>query len=407
MHRPALLLLTALASPTFAQSPEITSWIFNPGSDVGYGGYPSNVQSLAYTATDAYVSCTCIPGYDIGPWAGNPNVPANQNFIFKLARNPTVNQGTPVPTPLGHIGVLRNGVSIFNAKDAMSYNNMDVWHRDALVLEGAGFDNCLGHPAPNGEYHNHVSPDCLYDHLNDEVHSPLVGFAFDGYPIYGAYGFANTDGTGGIARMRSSFQLRSMTDRTTLPDGTVLPTAEHGPAIGGDYPLGAFVEDYEYVQGSGDLDGHNGRFCVTPDYPGGQYCYFVTLDAQGDPAFPYILGPTYYGTVQPGNTGQQSGHNIIPDDALVYSPTGVNERESAIQLRLFPDPAESELTIDMGEGILNEVDILDVEGKIIGQYPVQKVHQVHVSLADLAPGIYFAKIMTGEGSSIVRSFVKE
>jgi hypothetical protein len=45
-----------------------------------------------------------------------------------------------------------------------------------------------------------------------------------------------------------------------------------------------------------DLDEYNGRFCVTPDFPGGTYAYFVAIDAGGVPAYPYNIGRTFYGT---------------------------------------------------------------------------------------------------------------
>ena len=83
-------------------TPEITSWIQTPGQN-GYMGIAANVQQVNYTSTDVYVTCTCIPGYDIGPWAGNPNVPANQNFCFKLTRNPVQNTGTATAVGNGHI----------------------------------------------------------------------------------------------------------------------------------------------------------------------------------------------------------------------------------------------------------------------------------------------------------------
>lgn len=410
MYRFLLCFLLVHTSSLFAQGPELTTWIQNLTGETGYGGYPSNVQAVDYTATDVYVSCTCIPGYDIGPWAGNPNVPANQNFIFKLTRDPVPNTGTPIATPLGHVGVLRNGVSIFNAKDAQSYNNMNVWHRDALVFEGPSFDDCLGHPAGNGEYHHHVSPDCLYDHLNDEAHSPLIGFAFDGFPIYGAYGYANTDGSGGIARMRTSYQLRTITERTTLPDGTVLQPSEHGPAIDGAYPLGAFVEDYAYVPGSGDLDEHNGRFCVTPDYPQGLYCYFVTLNAQFSPAYPYILGPTYYGTVLPGNTGPQSGHHTIPGNAAVYDPNNPNaiaELPGALSLELYPVPASDVLTVRTEQALLETATILDMQGRTLARHEVGGKHRSVIPVDGLAPGSYLLKADLHNGRSLVRAFAKK
>ena len=59
-------------------------------------------------------------------------------------------------------------------------------------------------------------------------------------------------------------------------------------------PMGSFIQDFEYVQALGDLDEHNSRFCVTPDYPNGTYAYFMTLDESLDPAYPYAIGNTYY-----------------------------------------------------------------------------------------------------------------
>ena len=109
----------------------------------------------------------------------------------------------------------------------MSYNNAGVWNQNALYYEGISFDACLGHPAPGGNYHNHVNPSCLYNHNNSSVHSPILGYAFDGYPIYGAYAYANADGTGGIARMVSSYQIRQIADRNSLPDGTILSENLH------------------------------------------------------------------------------------------------------------------------------------------------------------------------------------
>jgi hypothetical protein len=391
---------------TAAQGPTVTSWIINPGNETGYGGIETNVESVYYTTTDVYVSSTCIPGYDIGPWTANPNTPANQDFTFKITRNPVQNTGNLVNTPLGHIGVWRNGVSIFNAKDGMTYNNQGIWNRDALVWEGNSFDNCLGHAAGNGEYHHHVSPNCLYDHLNEDEHSDLVGYAFDGFPIYGAHAFVNADGTGGITRMRSSYQLRSMTARTTLPNGSALPANQYGPAISGQYALGAFVEDYEFVSGSGDLDAHNGRFCITPEYPAGIYAYFVTLDPLYHPAYPYVIGPTYYGTVQPGNTGPQSGHNTIPGNAVEYDPISTGIAESIqTTLSLYPVPNDGLLHIRVTEGQLQSVEVLDGLGRMVAWSNTGN-EQVIMDLGELSAGTYMARITTINGAVVLRPFVR-
>jgi len=347
-----LLALTLAASfSTHAQiTPEISCWIQNTNGDTGYAGILTNVQQVQYSTNNVYVSCTCIPGYDIGPWTGNPNIPANQNFLFKITRSPQPNTGTAVNTPMGHIGVWSNGVSIFNAKDGFSYNNQGVWNRNAIVAEGISFDNCLGHPAPNGEYHHHLNPTCLYDDSTGAVHSSIIGYAFDGYPVYGAYGNDSANGNGTIRQMFSSYRLRSMTTRTTLPNGTVLSPAQYGPAVNGTYPLGLYLEDFEYVAGLGDLDEHNGRFCVTPDYPLGTYAYFVTLDSNLVAAYPYVLGPTFYGTVMTGNTGPGSGHNIISEPVVSFV-TSVSDPEDRLDFNLYPNPFSESLVIVVEPGM--------------------------------------------------------
>ncbi len=294
-------------------NPELYSWVRNLTNSTGFNNIISNVKNVNYTNTDVYVSANCIPGYNIGPWPSNPNTPVSKNFVFKITRNPVPKTGTATAVGLGHTGIWSNGVSVFNAYDGMSYNNAGVWRRDALFWEGISFDNCLGHAAGNGEYHHHVSPSCLYDINANTCHSPLIGYAFDGYPIYGAYAFTNIDGTGAIKRMQSSYVITTTSTRT------------NGPAVSATYPAGCFLEDFSYTAGAGDLDARNGRFCVTPEYPNGTYCYFATLNALLKPQFPYTMYGTYYGVVQTGNTGPTGGANTIPATAVafttLYSPT--------------------------------------------------------------------------------------
>jgi hypothetical protein len=116
-------------------------------------------------------------------------------------------------------------------------------------------------------------------------HSKILGISADGYPVYGPYGYSvSTNSASSIKRMGSGYTLNSADSREgTTASNTTL------------YPLGTFIEDYSFTA-SGDLDQHNGRYCVTPDYPGGTYAYFVTLNSLLEPVFPYIIGNTYYGT---------------------------------------------------------------------------------------------------------------
>ncbi len=325
----------------FAQSnPAITKWLQNTTVTGSYyvsgnstaisNGILVNCQEVSYSSNWAYVKTTGIPAYKIGPYLdGNPSQGGNQNAIFKFPLNPTKNTGTLTATSGGNIGVFVNGVAMFDFRDGVAWDastnalcggpgnpscttSLTAWYRDAISAERAGFDCSKGHPAGTN-YHHHQNPSAfkldlvvlsticnLYDAdglytINTAQHSPLIGFAYDGYPVYGAYGYANTDGTGGITRMKSGYQLRSISVRTHYADGT---DVADGPAVSSTYPLGYFREDYEWVAHSGDasyLDVHNGRFCVTPEYPLGTYCYFATVDANHNSAYPYLVGPTYYG----------------------------------------------------------------------------------------------------------------
>nr|MBK9652082.1 YHYH protein [Bacteroidota bacterium] len=347
-------------------NPEIVSWIRNTNGAVGYNNIPSNVQIVQYSANNVYISCTCIPGYSIGPWMNNPNTPINKNFVYKITRNPVQNTGTLTNIGLGHTGVWTNGVSIFNADDGQTYMMQGVWHRNAYFFEGPSFDNCLGHPAPGGEYHHHVNPQCLYNPADSSVHSPIIGYAFDGFPVYGAWGYTNANGTGPLKRMTPSYQVRNMTDRTTLPNGTTAPSP--GPAINTQYPLGAFIQDYEYLAASGDLDEHNGRFCVTPEYPLGTYAYFVTIDAALLPVFPFTMTETYYGVVQAGNTGPNGGHVTINETTTIFNGnTAVNELNTDIKFEITPNPVKDYAFIYFDPSSANNIkgEIYNAKGQLV------------------------------------------
>jgi hypothetical protein len=383
----SLIALISITQITLAQlGPEITSWIINTSGQTGYNGILSNVQVVQYSTNNVYVSCTDIPGYTIGPWPGNPNVAGNQNFVYKITRHPVQNTGTPTAVGLGHTGAWINGVSIFNVSDGMSYNNQGIWNRNAYYWEGGGFDDCYGHPQQQGEYHHHVIPICLVSPEDSLAHSPIIGFAFDGFPVYGPYGYANTDGSGGIKRIKSSYVLSTATTRT------------NGPPVNTTYPAGCYLEDYIYTASSGDLDLRNGRFCVTPEYPLGTYAYFVTLGDTLGPAFPYTFYKTYYGVVQAGNTGPGSGHNTISESTTVYNPSlSVGEYDRAIDYVLAPNPATDYTYIYFTPFSGNNINgmLYDVNGRLLRTF--SEMHPgIYYSfdLGDYPQGVYFLRLST-------------
>jgi hypothetical protein len=390
--------------------PVITSWMVNTTGLTGYSGITANVQTDQFDSNNVYISCSDIPSYSIGPWPSDPNIPKNQNFVFKITRNPVQNTGTLDSVGLGQICLFSDGVVGYSSSDAMTYNNDGIWHRNAYYFEGVSFDACLGHPDPNGAYHQHVNPKCLYNDQDSTQHSPLIGYAFDGFPVYGAYGYASAlNASSGIKRMTPSYQARTkMVNRDTLPNGTILASANYGPAVSASYPLGDFMEDYTYVASSGDLDDRNGRYCVTPEYPSGIYAYFITIDSKQNPVFPYILGYTYFGTVQAGNTPPTGGHNTIPSGTKVYTPTGINEVNQGIKFQFEPNPVTDFAYIYLDLASENNITatLYNVEGQLLNTFTNWHAGiNYKLDMSAYPAGIYLLHLQT-ENTSVVQKIVK-
>jgi hypothetical protein len=105
----------------------------------------------------------------------------------------------------------------------------------------------------------------------------LVGWAADGFPIYAVYGYKDPgNAESGVKELKPSYRLKT----GTRPDGP-----------GGSYD-GRFEEDFEYVEGLGDLDEFNGRQGVTPEFPDGTYHYVISN------TYPFI-GRSWRGTPDP------------------------------------------------------------------------------------------------------------
>lgn len=385
-------------------SPEITTWITDNGNATFHDIIYSNIQQVQYTESDVFLSCNGIPTYDIGPW-DDPALGTNQNFVFKVTRNP-VPASNPEATQLGRIGIWSNGLSIYNLQNGKSYRTKDVWHLDAVRAGEDGLAPCTGQAAEIGEYFTYTTPTCLFDFNQSNEHSPILGYAFDGYPIYGAYGYANNDGTGAIVRMRSGYQLRNISDRTTLPDGTPLPADLCGPVVDEQFPLGVYAEDYAFVEGSGDLDAHNGRWCVTPDYPNGTYAYFITYDASGTPQYPYVIGDTYYGKVAEGNIGEYSGHNIIDAEATTYTSVGA---DNSIEIMFYPNPTKDYFHVYIQPSFENNINatLTDITGRVVfAANNWQPGVNYPIDVRGMGSGMYFLRLSSGDAELIQKCIVR-
>jgi YHYH protein len=334
-----------------AETAGITSTTWTRGQGTQSSPTYTDISEVSYSANWVYVRATGLASHIMGPWyldaaktQNFPNFPANNAKIYRIPRTPVIPTNKTL-TGLGATGIMLNGVSIFDSRDAFSYVNGSstdatpgngltgdgVWNRDGYHNESVTFDPALAHQA-GSNYHYHAQPIALRYQLGDHVeynattnrytesstpvtkHSPILGWAADGLPLYGPYGYSSPlDSNSGVRRMVSGFALRAgLVNRTSLPawaQRIQTVAFKNGPTVSATYLLGHYIEDFDYLGDLGytlgthfDINEQNVRWCVTPEFPSGTYAYFTTINADGTPAFPYTTGRQYFGSPTGGNT---------------------------------------------------------------------------------------------------------
>lgn len=292
---------SVLATVAVAQEPARTAWLVNPRAATIQNEQLAHIQPEVHSVKilDRYLEIRSagISLYYLGPLQ-TPigHVERKRQLRFQIPRFPAPENNAHTSVRPDVLGAFVNGLPIFNQFEMMSFQGQNLWHFDPIGNSDDGAFVATGRPRPDLAHTNAWG---LIENLfaDGSKHSPIIGYAFDGYPIYGPWGFAKTNETGALKKMRSSYQLRKMKRRTELADGTRLTPGQYGPEINSEFPLGSFVEDYEFVKGSGDLDEFNGRFVKTPEYPNGTYAYFLSSDVSGRLAFPYVLAGKYFGKI--------------------------------------------------------------------------------------------------------------
>jgi len=316
-----------------------TQWQFSslnlPGA-VLTGKFPSEENPYTISAGTSEFSY---------PYRGGLNRPADS-----FAAVPT--QG---PIAISSVGLFFHGPS---AGIQVAGDHGSTWTVNAVFTSVPAGDIYGGTVSATGQYHYrdsrfiNANPWQRIDQWragfrHTDGHSKIVGWAADGYPIYGPYGYSEPMAPSAIVRMQSGYTASIKTGRpkftavriipgiyetTTVnventsglyagqlllgpwPEGTIkivkvlagslqlnnrVPTEiRPGARVLATWPVGSFIEDYTYTAPQGtSLDTKNGRFCVTPDFPAGTYAYFMTEDLDGIPTYPYIIGPSYYGSL--------------------------------------------------------------------------------------------------------------
>ncbi|MCA9681926.1 MAG: YHYH protein, partial [Myxococcales bacterium] len=216
--------------------------------DPANGAYPDPFVEAHCEGDEVIVDANGIPGYEFVAVTPNPLQAQNWHWHFPL--HPQVAGNTSTIPLLGSIGVAVNGMPLFGPNEAQFPDPFGDPVYNGIV------DFCKGHTAMMGIYHYHaLLVSCLVANAPAGQPSPVVGFAFDGFPIYGPMGCADADCTQVVEYQSGWVQT-------------------------GDPSTYAW-DNHEY-QGGNDptiLDQCNGHVG-----PGGDYHYHATA------SFPYILG---------------------------------------------------------------------------------------------------------------------
>jgi len=267
--------------------------------DYNTTGHDGWICTLSFETNETHIEIVTngLPNHDFHSGPGCCASEQDRTWLIPLepanntACNPSASSdGCTMAPERGAIAFAVNGVAIYGPEDGPG--------GDAVAGQEGAYEEdrqhvwlglCHGHSGPGGEFHYHADGNCMHWHPEGEQtwlnysmessrtvteHSPIVGFALDGYPIYGFVGWGDD---GEIVEMTSSYRLK---------DGE---TGYNG------------IDDYEYVSGMGNLDACNGQWGPTPDYPEGIYHYHSTwYNGEGGIGFPYFI-LCYQGVVEEGD----------------------------------------------------------------------------------------------------------
>lgn len=261
------------------------------------------------------------------------------------------------------------------------------WNIEAV--SAFGVNNQGAHLNPSGQYHYHSIASIYFSNglgIDGTSHSPIVGYAADGFPIYYKYAYTTaTDNSSGISAFDSGWELKTgnrSDDGMTDNDGVSSPNGPYD---------GYYVEDYEFNPSNTTLDECNGRYGVTPDYPGGTY-YYVLTDS-----WPYI--PRCFAGSHVDESFLIGPSASCPDSTAAANCSAVlavAENDLIVEA-IYPNPVVDVLNIRLQIEIsnVNETSMIlfDANGKTIKKYNYFKDK---IDLSYLAAGIYYLQIFNGE-----------
>ncbi len=329
---PLILIGMSLSPSTFAQSTtdsvkcDYQHTSFNSSESVN----ATSTSEWSCANEERSLSANGLPDHEVGrfPNRQNPHAITEQSVSVTFSLHPTLTDNvTELGGPRGAQGYVLNGVKIDagtagscddSGQDCSLINRNGNWHIEALGHNSFDFgtDDNNAHVQPGGEYHYHGMPEGFIEARGGNSDSMmLIAWAADGFPIYARYGYSDAnDSNSAIRPITGSYQL--------------LGAALSSRPSANTYALGTFQEDWEYVEGSGDLDECNGRFGVTPEFPEGTYHYYAT------DTYPYfqrcVKGAFEVSATRdnagPGNNEAANGRQR-PDFEAAANKLGVSQSE--------------------------------------------------------------------------------
>jgi len=174
----------------------------------------ANPVTVDFNATTMVIHSADIPNHPTGKFPqpyGNQSYIQMHNIQAWLPLDPERNEKARAMTPrnangalnMGPIGIATNGVVFYNPFDAQMTEAVSI------------MDRCCGHPDPSNLYHYHKYPVCARSPFEDngQSHSPLIGWAFDGFPVYGPYEGAGEMAMDSVKNPLNVFNLHYDKDR--------------------------------------------------------------------------------------------------------------------------------------------------------------------------------------------------
>lgn len=271
-------------------------------------------------------------------------------------------------------------------KPAGSGAILDANIRDLAVNHNVKFGNEILRETENQlQYSVCGYFDTLRNSFNDNESkvSNIIGWAYDGNPIYGPYGYSNSKDSNSIPKRLISGYVLNSSNIIDRPNS---------------FSSGFFVEDYQYTN-SGDLDENNGRFGKTPEFPDGVYAYFSTLDISSNPTFPYFIGNGYRSnTIKENSTLNQKfdfNNSNLLRNTLPYKVSDDYAKNDFVN-EVDQITAQEAIVESVSEGFISSFDIVNSGSN----YKVNDV--LNFDDSNTSGGGLIARVSSIEGKDIVK-----